>query len=382
MQRIQGPTATIDNQFTEGNPSLNIPATIVSGNWLNATQEEIAQSVERGAVGLDAAKQNQIGDFITEYSRPFNMLVGFGINTGVGPVTTFTPAVHGDYIATGWAFTNGLAQGSPNPVSANIYVNGVAECIECEGTGTIGDFFEIENTDPTLFGIGQNGSAEPSYNARGSAAILPNNSVTKSAICTVYGGGVPVELSLITADGIIYNKTQNVNNGETKQAVTIQKNAANYGNFKLRVKLLQSGSFKVNLGGFCAFWGANKLPPYTLDAPYGSKLAQAARRYQKGTKGKHYVPCKFASGGGGASNYANGFCDFNFEMYAISVVSITNLSVSAITSTGGSDMPAPAASIIITQVYKNGFEYVVSSGLTTSTYTALEIKFDWKAWIV
>lgn len=381
MQRIQGATATIDNKFTEGNPSTNTPATIVSSNFMNSAQEEIAQSVERGLIGLDLAQENQLGDFITEYSRPFNLLLGFGLNCGAGPVTTFTPAIHNDYLATGWIYSNGLGEGSPNAVSANVYVNSTAGNIECEGTATAGDYFLIKNVDGTLFDVGQNYMSNSTFTQKGSETPLPNATVTKSSICLVYGGGVPVELSLIATDGIIFNQAQNVNNGETKQAVIIQKNASNYGNFDVKVKLLQTGNFKVALGGFCALWGANKKPPYTLESPFGAKFAQAQRNYQIGKQGKQYVPAILTSGPGGASNQSSGFCFFNAEMASIPVVSITGLSASTGLSAGPSLIPAPSPSIVIGTVYKNGFEYTVYSNLTTAC-DFIELSFNWKAWKV
>ena len=60
MHRIDAPGATIDNKFTEGNPSQGIPATQVSDDWLNDVQEEIANVIEAEGITLVKGTQNQL----------------------------------------------------------------------------------------------------------------------------------------------------------------------------------------------------------------------------------------------------------------------------------------------------------------------------------
>ena len=52
MHRIDGPGATAENQFTEGNPGTGTPATVVTDDWLTAVQEEIAGVVEASGAAL------------------------------------------------------------------------------------------------------------------------------------------------------------------------------------------------------------------------------------------------------------------------------------------------------------------------------------------
>lgn len=42
MHKIDSAGATVANEFTEGNVALAVPATVVSSNWLNAVQNELA----------------------------------------------------------------------------------------------------------------------------------------------------------------------------------------------------------------------------------------------------------------------------------------------------------------------------------------------------
>ena len=41
MHKIDTPDATRDGRFTEGDPTVPVPATTVSADWLNAVQDEV-----------------------------------------------------------------------------------------------------------------------------------------------------------------------------------------------------------------------------------------------------------------------------------------------------------------------------------------------------
>lgn len=72
MFRIDSEGATAGNLFTEGNPSLGVPATVVSAEWLNDTvQEELVGVVE--AAGLTLNKGDN-----TQLLQALNVLVGLG----------------------------------------------------------------------------------------------------------------------------------------------------------------------------------------------------------------------------------------------------------------------------------------------------------------
>ena len=65
MFRIDGPGATNDNKFTEGDPSEGARATVVSAEWLNAVQEEIANAIEAGGRELDKQDPFQLADLLS-----------------------------------------------------------------------------------------------------------------------------------------------------------------------------------------------------------------------------------------------------------------------------------------------------------------------------
>lgn len=74
MHRIDDATAAValptpatpgtPGYFTEGNPSLAVPATIVTADWANAIQEEIAYVIEQAGGTLDKADTTQLKDAI------------------------------------------------------------------------------------------------------------------------------------------------------------------------------------------------------------------------------------------------------------------------------------------------------------------------------
>jgi len=66
MHRIDAPGFAVGNLFTEGNPSLNIPATEVSDDWLNDVQEEIALFIETRGITLVKGTQTQLTSAILD----------------------------------------------------------------------------------------------------------------------------------------------------------------------------------------------------------------------------------------------------------------------------------------------------------------------------
>ncbi len=60
MHRIDTPTATPGQTFTEGSPTLGNPATVVSADWLNAVQQEVCAVVEATGLALVKADNTQL----------------------------------------------------------------------------------------------------------------------------------------------------------------------------------------------------------------------------------------------------------------------------------------------------------------------------------
>jgi len=64
MHRIDGPGATEDNRFTDGNPASGIPPTIVTDDWANAVQEEIVAVIAAAGLVLNKSYNGQLKDAI------------------------------------------------------------------------------------------------------------------------------------------------------------------------------------------------------------------------------------------------------------------------------------------------------------------------------
>ena len=60
MHRIDTSTATSDGLFTEGDPLVPTPATVVSADWLNAVQEELVNTLSAAGIAPDKADNAQL----------------------------------------------------------------------------------------------------------------------------------------------------------------------------------------------------------------------------------------------------------------------------------------------------------------------------------
>lgn len=64
MHRIDGPGATIDNEFTEGDPVGGVEATTVTDDWLNDVQENICEVIEGVGIALVKGDSQQLKNAI------------------------------------------------------------------------------------------------------------------------------------------------------------------------------------------------------------------------------------------------------------------------------------------------------------------------------
>lgn len=60
MHRIDGPGATVDNKFTDGDPVGGVPATLVTDDWLNDVQEELLSVLTAAGITPVKGTQNQV----------------------------------------------------------------------------------------------------------------------------------------------------------------------------------------------------------------------------------------------------------------------------------------------------------------------------------
>lgn len=60
MHRIDGPGATVDKKFTDGDPIGAVPATVVTDDWLNDVQENICKVIEDASITLVKGSATQL----------------------------------------------------------------------------------------------------------------------------------------------------------------------------------------------------------------------------------------------------------------------------------------------------------------------------------
>lgn len=77
MHRIDSSTATGDNKFTNGNPQTATPATVVSDDWLNAVQEEIANVITGASISLSKPDNTQLLAAIRALGTPAGSVQAF-----------------------------------------------------------------------------------------------------------------------------------------------------------------------------------------------------------------------------------------------------------------------------------------------------------------
>lgn len=145
MHRIDGPGATIDNHFTDGDPGSSIPATVVTGDWLNAVQDDIANAIEGAGITLSKPSNNQLLLAIQAISG-----ANQGFSTGDVKLTLATTA------PAGWLMMDDGTigdDGSAATSRANADTEGLYTMISngVGTTNTVGGDGAHNNMQPTAF---------------------------------------------------------------------------------------------------------------------------------------------------------------------------------------------------------------------------------------
>ncbi|MCW8918899.1 MAG: hypothetical protein OQL08_08810 [Gammaproteobacteria bacterium] len=115
MHRIDG-AGHDNNTFTEGDPQASVPATVVTDDWLNAVQEEIANVIEEGGGELD--KQDN-----TQLLTKIQALIAAGQSIGVPTGTT----INGYFAAAPTGFVEASGVTLSRATYSDLYDHAVAE---------------------------------------------------------------------------------------------------------------------------------------------------------------------------------------------------------------------------------------------------------------
>jgi hypothetical protein len=102
MHRIDSSTATPDGRFTEGNPTIPVPATTVTADWLNAMQEEAIAILVAAEIAPDKANNAQILAAILKLIADKSPGIATSEKNGIGRPDgiTITIDASGKYTAT------------------------------------------------------------------------------------------------------------------------------------------------------------------------------------------------------------------------------------------------------------------------------------------
>ncbi|NWB92342.1 hypothetical protein [Pseudomonas agarici] len=94
MHRIDGPGATVDNKFTDGDVVGAVPATVVTDDWLNDVQENVMAVLDAAAIPPVKGRANDLLDGIKKVAQVNSQFqAGTAFTTaGTAPSFTLTPS--------------------------------------------------------------------------------------------------------------------------------------------------------------------------------------------------------------------------------------------------------------------------------------------------
>ncbi|MHC8366307.1 hypothetical protein ACYZT9_10585 [Pseudomonas sp. ZT5P21] len=88
MHRIDGPGATVDNRFTDGDPIGGVQATVVTDDWANDVQENICKVIEDAGVTLSKGNFSQLKTAIAAMIAAGSLDLLNTVRTGVASAAT------------------------------------------------------------------------------------------------------------------------------------------------------------------------------------------------------------------------------------------------------------------------------------------------------
>lgn len=167
MHRIDGPGATVDNKFTDGDPVGGVPATLVTEDWLNDMQEELMSLLAAASISPVKGTQNQVLSALRSLSPG---IIGATRSRMSLSTSTATAAFTADQVVVG----TGLAGAMYRLTSFNKTIN----------LATVGAGGMDTGAAPASGFVGLYAILNP---ATGASALLAVNA-TNSLLPIIYGG--------------------------------------------------------------------------------------------------------------------------------------------------------------------------------------------------
>lgn len=160
MFRIDGPGATNDNKFTEGDPANGTRATVVTDEWLNAVQEEIATVVEQSGLSLDKSDSGQLLEALknsSKFSNIGSVAEGFAGRAVVQDLVVFAPSWHSGGKIGGGVFV-GMANIAKSSHDGGLFISPTVPAVSAQAGADENERVGNYNggageTDPTGDGV-------------------------------------------------------------------------------------------------------------------------------------------------------------------------------------------------------------------------------------
>lgn len=196
MHRIDGPGATVDHKFTDGDPVGGVPATVVTDDWLNEIQEEIMSVLAAASIAPVKGTQNQLLGAIRALGQATGRLINISSFSSSG---TFTPNA-----STKMLRVRGVGGGGSGGYSLATAA-GQTSIGTGGDAGAFGEIWVTSGIGPTSISVGAGGvgaaGGQSSFGAllvcpggaagiNGGAFAPPNQNVRSGAILQPSGTGI------------------------------------------------------------------------------------------------------------------------------------------------------------------------------------------------
>lgn len=274
MHRIDGPGATVDNKFTEGDPVSGVAATTVTDDWLNAVQEEIMAVLAAVGIAPVKASNNQLLAAIRSLSSgPIVSASNARMTlTAASSTTTFTAdevivgtALGGQsYRLSNFNKTVNLATtGAGGMDTGTAPVNGwVALYAIYNPTSGASSILAVNSPNAVMPAVYGGANMPSGYTASALLTVVPTNASGQLKVCSVRGRDVFIQLATaymgnasvvdnpISIAGIVPANAVLILNGE----ITLQNTAQSA--MSLTVKPDASAVGQQNITGLVGAGGA------------------------------------------------------------------------------------------------------------------------------
>jgi len=195
MHRIDGPGATVDNKFTEGDPVGGVQATVVTDDFLNDVQEELVSILAAAGVAPAKGTQDQV---LQSFYRLIQAQKSTAFSTtGTAAALTLTPVPAITAYAAPQRFRVKFSQNSTPTSTINVSGKGGKPLKQYDASGA---------KVPAVYVVDQLGDIE--YDGADFVLLdqLPAANSTAPGIVSFYAASTPPD-GYLKANGAIVSRT-------------------------------------------------------------------------------------------------------------------------------------------------------------------------------